>query len=214
MLMFKLIELIAQKISNKLCKSDGNEEYYDYYEYALIGEISFIVYSIIAIIISYFLGYFPYLFIAIPCFLGIRSPSGGSHAKTAFWCFTATNIVFILIGLSTYLNKFYIILFLLSFVTFTGLEHIPKYTRTAIRHNEEKQKFFQLSYVVRLFIIFMLNILAIVLYINNYNFTIFGLDINFAKISCVISSSALINRFMLSDLCFKILDLTGKDIEQ
>ena len=30
----------------------------------------------------------------------------------------------------------------------------------------------------------------------------------------VISTSAIMNRFMLSDLCFKLLDLIGKDIEQ
>lgn len=212
--MFKLIEIISRKISKKLCESDGNEEYYDYYEYSLIGNISFIVYSFFVIIISLILGYFPYLFIAMFSFLSIRSPSGGSHAKSALWCFISTNIIFILIGLSIYINKYFLILFVLSFIVFSGLEYIPKYTKTATQHSIEKQRYFQVSYLSRLFIIFLLNILSIILYFNNYNFQIFGFYIDFSKISCVISSSALMNRFMLSDLCFKLLDLTGKDIEQ
>ena len=212
--MFKLIEVIAKKISKKLCQSDGNNEYYDYYEYSLIGYVSFIIYSLFVVAISILLGYFPYLFIAMFSFLSVRSPSGGSHAKNALWCFISTNLVFALIGLSTYLNKYFLILFLISFIVFSGLEHIPKYTKTATQHSEEKQKFFQLSYVLRLFIIFILNILCIVLYLNHYDLIIFGFAIDFSKISCVISASAIMNKFMLSDLCFKILDLTGKDIEQ
>ena len=212
--MQKLIEFIAKKISLKLCKSDGNEENYDYYEYALIGYLCFIKYCITAIIFSLFLGYFPYVFIIIPCLLNIRSQSGGSHAKTSFWCYFTTTVVYVLIGLSTYLNKYFLILFFISFVGFTGLEHIPKYTKTAIQHTEEKQRFFQLNYVVRLFIVFILNILSIILFFNNYNFNIFDYYIDFSKISCVLSSCVIINRFSLSDLCFKILDLTGKDIEQ
>ena len=93
------------------------------------------------------------------------------------------------------------------------MEHIPKYTKTAIQHTEEKQRFFQLNYVVRLFIVFILNILSIILFFNNYNFNIFDYYIDFSKISCALSSCVIINRFSLSDLCFKILDLTGKDIE-
>lgn len=212
--MFKLIEIIAQKISKKLCQSDGNNEYYDYYEYSLIGYISFIIYSLFVVAISILLGYFPYLFIAMFSFLSIRSPSGGSHAKNALWCFISTNIVFILIGSSTYLNKYFLILFLFSFIVFSGLEYIPKYTKTATQHSEEKQRYFQLSYVSRLFIIFILNVLSIVLYLNCYDLTILGISIDFSKVSCVISTSAIMNRFMLSDLCFKLLDLTGKDIEQ
>ena len=50
--MQKLIEFIAKKISLKLCKSDENEENYDYYEYALIGYLCFIKYCITAIIFS------------------------------------------------------------------------------------------------------------------------------------------------------------------
>lgn len=212
--MQKIIELLAKKISLILCKSDGNEDNYDYYEYALIGYLCFIKYCITAIIFAYILGYFPYIFIIIPCLLNIRSQSGGSHAKTPFWCYFTTTVIYILIGLSTYLNQYYIILFLLSFIGFTGLEYIPKYTRTAIQHNEEKQRFFQLNYIVRLFVVFILNILSIVLYINNKNFNILSFYIDFSKISCVLSSCVLLNRFSLSDLCFKILDLTGKDIEQ
>lgn len=212
--MFKLIEIIAQKISKKLCQSDGDNEYYDYYEYSLIGYISFIIYSLFVVAISILLGYFPYLFIAMFSFLSIRSPSGGSHAKNALWCFISTNIVFILIGSSTYLNKYFLILFLFSFIVFSGLEYIPKYTKTATQHSEEKQRYFQLSYVSRLFIIFILNVLSIVLYLNCYDLTILGINIDFSKVSCVISTSAIMNRFMLSDLCFKLLDLTGKDIEQ
>lgn len=212
--MFKLIEIIAQKISKKLCESDGSDEYFDYYEYSLVGNISFVVYVTVALFVSYLLNYMPYLIIALPCFLGIRSPSGGSHAKSAGWCFIATNIVLMLIGLSSYLNSFYLILFAMSFVVFTGLDNIPKYTKTATQHTEEKQRFFQLSYVVRLFIIFIINVMCIVFYLNGFQVNIFGLGLNLTKISCVISASAIMNRFMLSDLCFKILDLTGKDIEQ
>lgn len=212
--MQKLIEFVAKKISLKLCESDQNKENYDYYEYALIGYLCFIKYCITAIIFSFLLGYFPYIFIIIPCLLGIRSQSGGSHAKTPFWCFLTTTIVYIAIGLSTYLNKYFLILFLLSFISFTGLEYIPKYTRTAIQHSEEKQRFFQLNYVVRLFVVFILNILCIILFFNKYNFTVFDFYIDFSKISCVLSSCALMNRFSLSDLSFKLLDFTGKDIEQ
>ena len=212
--MQKLIEFIAKKISLKLCQSDGNEENYDYYEYALIGYLCFIKYCITAILFSILLGYFPYILIIIPCLLNIRSQSGGSHAKTPFWCYVTTTVMYIIIGLSAYLNKYFIILFLISLIGFTSLEHIPKYTRTAIQHPEEKQRFFQLNYVVRLLVVFILNILSIILFLNGRNFNMFNFYIDFSKISCVLSSCVIINRFSLSDLCFKILDLTGKDIEQ
>lgn len=212
--MFKLIDYLVKKISLKLCKTDGSRENYDYYAYTIEGLFCFCFYCFIAIIISFFLGYFPYIILAIFCFLFLRSQAGGSHAKTRSWCCFSTNLVYVLIGLSTYLNKYFILLFLLSFLAFSGLEQIPKYTRTATQHPEEKQRFFQLNYLSRLFTVFILNVLLIIIHLNNYNFNILGFYLNFSKLSCVISTAVIINRFMLSDLCFKILDLTGKDIEQ
>ena len=212
--MFKLINFLSNKLSLLLCKTDENEDNFDYYDYYLVGLFSFILYCFVAMVFAYFIGYFPYIFIIIPCLLNIRSQSGGSHAKTQFWCFTVTTLIYIIIGLSTYLNKYYLLLFLLSFVCFTKLDEVPKYTKTATQHTEDKQKFFQLNYIVRLFIVFILNILSIVLYLEGFNFNILNFEIDFSKISCCLSTCVIINRFTLSDLCFNILDKTGKDIEQ
>lgn len=212
--MFKLVDYLTKKLSLKLCKTDKTNENYDYYAYTLEGIFCFCIYCIISITVSFILGYYPYIIFAIFCFLFLRSQAGGSHAKTREWCCFSTNLVYILIGISTYLNKYFLILFFLSFIAFTGLEYIPKYTKTATQHPIEKQRYFQLNYLSRLFIIFILNILFIILYFNNYNFQVLGIYIDFSKISCIVSSSAIMNRFMLTDLCFKLLDLTGRDIEQ
>ena len=212
--MFKIVDYLVKKISLKLCKSDKNDDNYDYYAYTLEGMFCFCIYCLISLFMSFVLGYFPYVLMAIFVFLFLRSQAGGSHAKTRNWCCFSTNLVYILIGLSTYLNKYFLILFLLSFVVFTGLKYIPKYTKTAIQHSEEKQRYFQLSYLSRLVVVFILNILCITLHLSDYSLEVFNIDIDLSKISCVISTSGIINRFMLSDLCFKLLDLTGKDIEQ
>ena len=45
---------------------------------------------------------------------------------------------YVIIGLSVYLNKYYLILFILSLFGFTGLNQVPKYTETATQHSEEK----------------------------------------------------------------------------
>ena len=211
--MFKIVDFLVKKISLKLCKTDKDDENYDYYAYALEGVFCFCLYCIISIIFSFVFGYYPYILFIIFCFLFIRSQAGGSHAKTRNWCCFSTNLVYICIGLSTYLNKYFLILFLLSFMAFSDLKNIPKYTKSATQHSEEKQRYFQLNYLARLFILFILNILCIILYLNNYNFEVFNICLDFSKISCAISSAIIVNKFMLSDLCFKILDLTGKDIE-
>lgn len=209
--MQKIIEKIAHKISLFLCKYDGNIENFDYYEYAITGIEFFIIYCVIAIFFSLLLGYFPYIFVIIPCLLCLRSQSGGAHAKTTFWCCITTSIVYVIIGLSVYLNKYYLILFILSLFGFTGLNQVPKYTETATQHSEEKQRFFQISYIVRLFVVFILNLLTIILYLDNYDFCLFNKNIDFSKVSCCLSASVLMNRFSLSNLCFAILNKTGKN---
>ena len=48
---------------------------------------------------------------------------------------------------------------------------------------------------------------------QGYNFEINNIIIDFSKISCVLSFCIIVNRFSLSNLCFALLDKTGKDIE-
>lgn len=211
--MFKFIKFLANRLSLFLCKTDNSKENYDYYEYAIIGYLSFSFYCIVAIILSILLKYFPYIFIIIPCLLSLRSQSGGSHAKTPFWCFIATTMAYLIIGLSTYLNKYYLIIFFISFIGFSGIKDIPKYTKTATQHSEEKQKFFQLNYVIRLNMVFLINIMSIILFMQGYIFEINNIVIDFSKISCALSFCIMVNRFSLSDLCFALLDKTGKDTE-
>lgn len=212
--MFKFVNFVVNKLSLFLCKKEGNKENYDYYAYSIEGIVCFLIYCLISIIFSLIFGYHHYVILSIFFFLFLRSQAGGSHAKTRQWCCFFTNLVYILIGISTYLNKYFLILFLISFIGFSNLKDIPKYTKTATQHTEEKQRYFQINYISRLLVVFILNILSIILFLNNYNFYFKEFYIDFSKISCVISVSVILNRFMLSNLCFNLMELTGKNIEQ
>lgn len=50
-----------------------------------------------------------------------------------------------------------------------------------------------------------------ILFMQGYNFEINNIVIDFSKISCALSFCTMVNRFSLSDLCFALLDKTGKD---
>lgn len=200
--MLNLIEKLSHYIAKKISNTDTDNENYDYYQYSIHGLLSFGLYFIIAVILSFIFGYFPYILLIIPILLNVRSQCGGSHALSSFWCMVATSFWYFVIGMSTiHLNAFYILLFILSFVAWTGLSEIPKYTKTATRHREERQKEFKKKYITRLSLVFIANGIFILLTLMNV--------VDLSKFSTLLSMAVLVNRFSLSNWSFKLFEWLG-----
>lgn len=197
--MFKLIEKLSAYIADKLAKTDSDYENFDYYEYALIGIFSFILYTIIATILSLLLGYFPHVYLGICFLVNIRKYCGGFHMDTSLGCCIVTSFSYILVCYpSILLNQYYIIGFIFSLISLHGLNQIPRYTSKATKHQDYKQKQIKKKYILMLSLYLICNlILVIITYYTKYDFS---------RISIMISCSLLINKFSLSNFAFKLFD--------
>lgn len=200
--MFHSIEKLSYWVTDKISKPDDEDK--DYYQYAIHGILSFIVSSSFAVLLSIVFGYSFYIILIVPSVLFVRSKSGGSHANTARICFLWTNLMYLIIGLVSFyswhlFHYSFIILFMLAICYgLTGLDDVPRYTKSATRHCDEKQMLFKRQYICRLIFFYVLITIcsAITIY-KVYNLSI---------ISNILSMSIVVNRFSLSDTSFRILE--------
>lgn len=199
--MFNAILKLSYWITDKISSSDDEDK--DYYQYAIHGILSFLFSTSFAIVLSVIFNYSYYLILIIPSVLFLRSKSGGSHANTPQICFLWTNLMYFIIGIislySSYLfDSSCIVLFIVSLCYgLTGLKQVPRYTLTATRHSDKKQKTFKKQYIIRLMLFYILIFIGLlVTNISKYNFSI---------ISNILSMSIIVNRFSLSNSSFWIL---------